>query len=210
MTFAHNLPQTSILLGKLTRWSLLRNKKKKWPHLQAWGDRWPGTHSISPSESGWQLTLQVCFPHWAQCNRRKEGVWCVTEEDGKTRIYMKLSCFNVHENTFLSGYLSVFVVCVRRFICHRVLFCSYIFACDIAKIWSESSEWRHPCACEECKTFTKEDDVSNDPETFSCHMFTYDLVCVDKKVCEIDDQNRLFGLVTHPVVWLQLDTHRHI
>jgi hypothetical protein len=29
-------------------------------------------------------------------------------------------------------------------------------------------------------------------------MFTYALVCVHKKVSEIDDQTHLFGLVSHP------------
>ena len=44
----------------------------------------------------------------------------------------------------------------------------------------------------------EQDGVSNDSATLSCHMFTYALVCVHKKVSEIDDQNRLFGLVAHP------------
>ncbi len=48
----------------------------------------------------------------------------------------------------------------------------------------------------------KQDGVSNDPATFSCHMFTYALVCAHKKVSEIDDQNRLFGLITHPHIGL--------
>jgi hypothetical protein len=55
----------------------------------------------------------------------------------------------------------------------------------------------HTQWCEECNTSMKQDKVSNDPSSFSCHMFTYALVCTRKKVNDIDDQNRLFGLVTH-------------
>jgi hypothetical protein len=39
----------------------------------------------------------------------------------------------------------------------------------------------------------KQDVVSHDPASFSCHVFTYGLVCAHKKVSEIDDQNRMIG-----------------
>ena len=42
-----------------------------------------------------------------------------------------------------------------------------------------------------------QDGVSNDTATFSCLMFTYDLVCAHKKVSEIADQIALLGLVAH-------------
>ena len=41
-----------------------------------------------------------------------------------------------------------------------------------------------------------QNDVSNDPETFSCHTWTSQCVCPqESQRDEIDDQKRLFGLV---------------
>jgi hypothetical protein len=57
----------------------------------------------------------------------------------------------------------------------------------------------------------KKDVVSNEPVSFSCHMFTHDLVCDHKKVSEIDDQ--ITCLVSSPQCHqpgLQFDEHRNM
>jgi hypothetical protein len=43
-------------------------------------------------------------------------------------------------------------------------------------------------------TFLKQDCVSNDPETFSCLLQTYELACA--KASQIARQKRFFGLTT--------------
>ena len=39
-------------------------------------------------------------------------------------------------------------------------------------------------------TFLKQDGVSNDPETFSCHKNIYDLACANTKTSQITRQDR--------------------
>jgi hypothetical protein len=68
MTFAvskcvHNLTQTSNSIGKLI--DTKEHKKKNWLRRNASGGRCAMPLPITPSISGWQLILELCFTHWS-------------------------------------------------------------------------------------------------------------------------------------------------
>ena len=46
------------------------------------------------------------------------------------------------------------------------------------------------------RTFLKQDCVSNDPETFSCLMPTYERACAHTKASQITRETRFFGFTT--------------
>jgi hypothetical protein len=69
MTFAtpqcvHNLPQTSNSMGKVIATKYLKKNR------QASGGRCAVPLPITPSITGGQLPLEVCFTHWCPCKHR--------------------------------------------------------------------------------------------------------------------------------------------
>ena len=88
----HNLPQTSLLLGKVIPTS---NQKKNLATPP--GLRRP-MHGPNSKLTGWQLILEVCFTHWPGANffTIRNGLHSGVEKRGygyrvkKTRIYVHL------------------------------------------------------------------------------------------------------------------------
>ena len=101
----------------------------------------------------------------------------------------------------LSGDLASFLVCVRKFIwLHAFLFTYVCMWHTPIRTWATSeirpslrTQVHEDLPYARMCTFLKQDGVSNDPETFSYLMKTYESACTNTKASQIARQKRFLG-----------------
>ena len=120
----------------------------------------------------------------------------------RLRIRVLWSC-DESEQVRLSGDLASFLVCVRKFIWLHAFLSTYV--CMPIRTWAISelrpsvrTQVHDDLPYARVCTFLKQDGVSNDPETFSYLMKTYESACANTNASQIARQKRFFGLVTAP------------
>ena len=81
--------------------------------------------------------------------------------------------------------------------CMPFSFCSHMSVCVIHQSGERVSyDLPYAQVHEAQSVFLNQDGVSNDPETFSCLMQTYERACARTKAIQIGQQKRFFGLTS--------------